>query len=178
MVEKFGSKLSFNVHEGEIVGVAGLAGAGKTELAEALYGLSSTKALIELSGKRVKITSPAAAIKSGICLIPEERRKQGLFVHEPVSVNLSIQSLRSIASSLWISKQKEHALANRLISRLNISAASPSISTSLLSGGNQQKVVIGKWLNTDSSLFLFDEPTKGIDVGAKRSISADSQACG
>ncbi|USK35333.1 sugar ABC transporter ATP-binding protein [Bacillus sp. F19] len=170
VVEKFGSKLSLNVHEGEIVGVAGLAGAGKTELAEALYGLSSTKASIVFRGKQVKITSPAAAIKSGICLIPEERRKQGLFVHEPVSVNLSIQSLRSIANGLWISKQKEQALANRLISRLNISAASPSISTSLLSGGNQQKVVIGKWLNTDSSLFLFDEPTKGIDVGAKKEV--------
>lgn len=170
VVEKFGSKLSIHVHEGEIVGVAGLAGAGKTELAEALYGLSTTKASVELRGKRVKLSSPAAAIQSGICLIPEERRKQGLFVHEPVSVNLSIQSLGSITKSLWISKQKEQALANRLISRLNISAASPSISTSLLSGGNQQKVVIGKWLNTDSSLFLFDEPTKGIDVSAKKEV--------
>ncbi|WP_446686109.1 sugar ABC transporter ATP-binding protein [Metabacillus herbersteinensis] len=164
------SSVNLTLHEGEIVGVAGLVGAGKTELAEAIFGLSKAKGKMEINGNKAQVSSPADAIKAGIALIPEERRRQGLFVDESVSVNVTLQLLKQFTSFQWIQKNKEKGLAADLINRLNIKPNSTTIPARLLSGGNQQKVVIGKWLQTDSSIFLFDEPTKGIDVHAKKEV--------
>ncbi|WP_034765102.1 sugar ABC transporter ATP-binding protein [Rossellomorea vietnamensis] len=163
--------IHLSVKEGEIVGVAGLVGAGKTELAKALFGTSRLEGgEFFLKGRKLKIHSPKDAVQNGLALVPEERRKEGLFIHESVQHNLSFPSLKKVSNGLWINKKKERKLAQEKIRSLGIKTAHEDVQANFLSGGNQQKVSIGKWLTDEASVFLFDEPTKGVDVGAKKEI--------
>ncbi|WP_282241634.1 sugar ABC transporter ATP-binding protein [Psychrobacillus sp. NEAU-3TGS] len=163
--------LSFTVAAGEIVGIVGLVGAGKTELAKALFGLESLqRGSVELLGKKLKATHPRDAIDAGMALIPEERRKEGLFVHESLQTNASFPNLRKFSNPLFMNKRAEKSFAKDIIKRLQIKTDDTETPLVHLSGGNQQKVVIGKWTSRDSILYLFDEPTKGVDIGAKADI--------
>jgi simple sugar transport system ATP-binding protein len=163
---------SFHVKAGEIVGIAGLVGAGKTELCKALFGASPTvSGTVRLNGKELKLTSPHAAVKSGLALVPEERRKEGVLVAESVSSNLTAVSLKKFSKLFgFIDRRSEKNTAQEYIKALGIKTPSESAKVENLSGGNQQKVAIGRWLLADADVYIFDEPTKGVDVGAKRDI--------
>lgn len=169
-VDKTGTTVDLYAHRGEIVGIAGLVGAGKTELAESLIAHRKAFGEWQLDGRRYTFSSPHEAIAAGLCLIPEERRKQGLFLPESVQTNLTVRLLSRLSRWQWISRRKETDAANKLVRSLGIHPPSLSTAVRHLSGGNQQKVVIGKWLNTNARVFLFDEPTKGIDVHAKQEV--------
>ncbi|CAM4040332.1 sugar ABC transporter ATP-binding protein [Mesobacillus thioparans] len=163
---------SFHVKAGEIVGIAGLVGAGKTELCKALFGASPTvSGTASLNGKKLKLTSPHAAVKNGLALVPEERRKEGVLVAESVSSNLTAVSLKKFSRLFgFIDRRSEKNIAQEYIKALGIKTPSESAKVENLSGGNQQKVAIGRWLLADADVYIFDEPTKGVDVGAKRDI--------
>jgi len=163
---------SLHVRAGEIVGLAGLVGAGKTELCKALFGAAPTKSgTVKLKGKILKLTSPHAAVKSGLALVPEERRKEGVLVAESVTSNLTAVNLNKFSGFLsFINRRAEKKTAQEYIKALGIKTSSESAKVENLSGGNQQKVAIGRWLIADADVYIFDEPTKGVDVGAKRDI--------
>lgn len=160
------------VRQGEIVGLAGLVGAGKTELCKALFGDTKLKAgKVMLKGNQVKLSSPHAAVQHGIALVPEERRKEGILVKDTVATNLSAANLSKFTGFLsFLDRNKEKHSALDLISSLGIKTPSEDTIVENLSGGNQQKIAIGKWLVADADVYLFDEPTKGVDVGAKKDI--------
>jgi len=164
--------INMTVRRGEIVGIAGLVGAGKTELCKTLFGayrIDSGK--IKLDGKVVNPGNPTQAVKRGFALVPEERRKEGILVEDSVYANLTMPSLQNFLNKLgFVVKFRQLATARRLIEELGIKTPSESQTVALLSGGNQQKVVVGKWLISDSEVYIFDEPTKGVDVGAKHDI--------
>lgn len=164
--------VSLKVHKGEIVGLAGLVGAGKTELCRILFGAASKKrGIVRKQGKALHYRTPHQAVAEGLAMIPEERRREGIFVEETVAVNLTVADLTPHTSvKLWINKAKERLAANSMISKLGIKTPSEKAIVANLSGGNQQKIAIGKWLLADADLYIFDEPTKGVDVGAKRDI--------
>ncbi|WP_033542350.1 sugar ABC transporter ATP-binding protein [Planococcus sp. CAU13] len=163
--------VSFAVKAGEIVGIVGLVGAGKTELAKALFGAEKTvSGTIEIAGRKMRINHPGDAIRAGMALIPEERRKEGLFVHDSLRANASFPNLRKFSKGLFMNKPAENDFAQEIIDKLNIKTGSTETPLVHLSGGNQQKVAIGKWMSLDSLLYLFDEPTKGVDIGAKVDI--------
>lgn len=164
--------INLHVKSGEIVGIAGLVGAGKTELCKALYGESqSIKGQITIKNQKVNIKSPYYAVKHGIALIPEERRKEGILVNESVASNISITCLNKICKlKTVLDFKKEREIARKMISNLRIKTPSEQQKVGLLSGGNQQKVVVAKWLNSEADIYIFDEPTKGVDVGAKKDI--------
>ena len=153
---------------GEILGIAGLVGSGRTELLEALFGANDDLAFeLELDGKPISSRSPAAAIEAGIALVPEDRRKQGLIGIMSVADNLTLAVPHKVARRGWLTRGGTARLAERYIDELGIKVYGPEQRTDTLSGGNQQKVVIAKWIARDSTVFLFDEPTKGVDVGAR-----------
>lgn len=159
------------VRSGEVLAVVGLVGAGKTELARILGGADKHEAgWIELRGKKTKFMQPADAIKAGIVLVPEERRKQGIFVHQSVDLNLTLPVLDKVSRLGFISRQKEKRLSSDVARSLGVKAASGDQLALYLSGGNQQKLAIGKWLESGAEIFIFDEPTKGVDIGAKSDI--------
>ena len=164
--------VSFTVRAGEIVGITGLVGAGRTELCKTLFGaypISSGELL--LHGKPLKIKSPHSAVKQGVALVPEERRKEGILVEEPVYVNLTLPSLDKFTKGPdFVNAKAERTIARQVIEELGIVTPSENQKVAYLSGGNQQKVAVGKWLIADAELYIFDEPTKGVDVGAKRDI--------
>ena len=164
--------VSITASEGEIIGIAGLVGAGKTELCKALFGLSKIKSgEIILKGKKLKLKSPSHAVKEGIALVPEERRKEGVLVTESVATNLTSASLHKFTNILsFLNTKDEQRKAVELINSLGIKTPSTESKVQNLSGGNQQKVAIGKWLIADADIYIFDEPTKGVDVGAKKDI--------
>jgi ABC-type sugar transport system ATPase subunit len=164
--------VSFNVCKGEIVGIAGLVGAGRTELVEAIFGVNKLdNGLIEINGNPIRIGSPTKAVTAGIGLIPDDRKLKGLVPEAAVDFNLGMATQRKFASRLGFRfREKEAAAAQNIIERLRVILHSAKQHVSSLSGGNQQKIVIGKSLITDSSILFFDEPTRGIDVGAKREI--------
>ncbi|MBA2874265.1 sugar ABC transporter ATP-binding protein [Thermaerobacillus caldiproteolyticus] len=170
LIPKTNTTVNLQIRQGEIVGIAGLVGAGKTELAESLFAHTKTTGEWFIRGKRYTFSSPKEAIEAGICFIPEERRKQGLFMSETVRTNLTVRLLSSLTKGQWVIKRKEAEVAQQLIETLHIRPSSPHALVKQLSGGNQQKVVIGKWLQTNSDVFIFDEPTKGIDVNAKAEV--------
>lgn len=163
--------VSLTVGQGEIVGLAGLVGAGKSELCRTLFGILPRSAgEIWLGGRPVQLRSPADAVALGMGLVPEERRKEGLFCLESVCFNLGIASLKQWSRLSFLSPQKMAQNARTQIQRLGIKTPSPRQRTELLSGGNQQKTVVGKWLAAGCRLYLLDEPTKGVDVGAKAEL--------
>ena len=164
--------INMEVRRGEIIGISGLVGAGKTELCKTLFGeFGKVKGTYEVAGKPVNPGHPAEAIALGIALIPEERRKEGVFLEESVNRNLSMVTLKKYAGFLsFIRRGEEMKAAEGKIDSLTIKTPSPNQKVGLLSGGNQQKVTIGKWLDSNAEVYIFDEPTKGIDVGAKNEI--------
>ncbi len=164
--------VSFQVRAGEIVGITGLVGAGKTELCKTLFGAFPIKSgEVLLHGKPLKISSPHKAVKQGVALVPEERRKEGILVDEPVFVNLTLPSLDKFTNGPdFVNTKAEREVAKKVINELGIVTPSENQKVAYLSGGNQQKVAVGKWLIADAEVYIFDEPTKGVDVGAKRDI--------
>ncbi|SDG39620.1 sugar ABC transporter ATP-binding protein [Marvinbryantia formatexigens] len=164
--------INFSVYEGEIVGFAGLMGAGRTETTRAIFGVDSKESgEIYVDGKQVKINCPMDAIKNGVVLAPEDRKKDGLCTKLSIRQNLSLPNLDWVCNKLGIiSSSKEEALCEKAVQDLKIKTPNVEIDSGNLSGGNQQKVVVGKWLARDSRVVIFDEPTRGIDVGAKVEI--------
>jgi simple sugar transport system ATP-binding protein len=164
--------ISLNVKRGEIIGIAGLVGAGKTELCKTLFSaLKQSSGTVKLNGKAIKYKSPNAAVKHGFALVPEERRREGVLITDPVYSNISIASMKKYTGLFSVvNSLKERKDACQMIKDLGIKTPSENQEVALLSGGNQQKVVLGKWLNSESEIYIFDEPTKGIDVGAKRDM--------
>ncbi len=163
--------ISFQLHAGEIVGIAGLAGAGRTELCESLFGLKpADRGTIGVRGQPVDLRSPRDAIRAGLALIPEDRALQGLATALPLAHNLTLPALKKVSRLGFIEPGRELSAATESMARLNIRANSGRQITSSLSGGNQQKVVIAKWLLSGAKIFLFDEPTRGIDIGAKLEV--------
>ena len=164
--------IDLQVRKGEIIGVAGLVGAGKTELCKTLFGAyRSSAGEICLNGKKINPKNPTQAVARGLALVPEERRKEGILVTDPLYANITISSLNKFLNKIrFVSKGKQRAAAKTMIQELGIKTPSENQVVALLSGGNQQKVVVGKWLVSDSEIYIFDEPTKGVDVGAKRDI--------
>lgn len=161
--------ISFTVRAGEIVGLAGLVGAGRTETCRALFGLDKADAgKVFVAGKPVTVRSPREAVEQGIALIPEDRQKTGLATALPVGYNLTVADIGKVSRmGFFIDHGKERSLAAEFSKKLRIKCESPRQLAGRLSGGNQQKVVIAKWLVRGARVFLFDEPTRGIDVGAK-----------
>ena len=163
--------ISFSLKKGEILGFGGLVGAGRTEVAEAIFGADSiTSGSIKLNGKDVKILSPDKALGLGIGLIPEDRKNMGLILGLSIQTNMSFSILKKITDNIFINKKKEMKICNGLKKDLQIKAHDLNFKVNTLSGGNQQKVVIAKILAQDCNILIFDEPTRGIDVGAKHEI--------
>ncbi|MBD5094296.1 MAG: sugar ABC transporter ATP-binding protein [Subdoligranulum sp.] len=163
--------VSFNVRRGEIVGISGLVGAGKSELCKTIFGARDKKSgTVKLDGKALKINSPTDAVRCKLGLVPEERRKEGVLVDEPIYFNLSAANLAKFCNGLIVSRKKQLDNAEGYIKSLGIVTPSSSQRVALLSGGNQQKVAVGKWLAADCDVYIFDEPTKGVDIGAKHDI--------
>jgi len=163
--------VSLYVRKGEVVGIAGLVGAGKSELCKTLFGaMKKKKGEIVYKDKILKINNPTDAVSHSIALVPEERRKEGILVQETVDFNLSVANLSDYCSLSFVNNKKTAANAKQYVETLGIKTPSIYQKTAFLSGGNQQKVVIGKWLSADCDVYIFDEPTKGVDVGAKREI--------
>lgn len=164
--------INFSVYEGEIVGFAGLMGAGRTETTRAIFGVDPKESgEIYVDGKQVKITCPMDAIKNGVVLAPEDRKKDGLCTKLSIRQNLALPNLDWVCNKFGvISSSKEEALCEKAVQDLKIKTPNVEIDSGNLSGGNQQKVVVGKWLARDSRVVIFDEPTRGIDVGAKVEI--------
>ncbi len=163
--------LSFRLHEGEIVGVAGLVGAGRTELLQTLFGISRPLAgEILVNDRKVELHSPFEAIAAGLALVPEDRKQHGLILEFPVRENLSLPWLFRDQRWKFVRKRQERRLAADTIERLHIRTPGDRQVVQFLSGGNQQKVVLGKWLSLAPKVLLMDEPTRGVDIGAKAEI--------
>lgn len=163
--------ISLHLRKGEILGIAGLAGAGKTELCKALFGASKSRvARGELNQQPWQPRDPADSVLRGLALVPEERRKEGIFIDEPVSMNLAVCADNSFSRWSLFGHRQAWRWAEEVIARVGVRARGPGQVLRRLSGGNQQKVAIGKWLRNDASVLIFDEPTKGVDVKAKTDL--------
>lgn len=163
--------ISLRLHRGEILGIAGLAGAGKTELCKALFGATPSQVESgELNGKPWKPKEPHLSVEQGLALVPEERRKEGIFIDEDIPMNLSVTADDTFSRWSIFNRRQSMSWAKDIISRLGIRASGPMQKLARLSGGNQQKVAIGKWLRSESQVLIFDEPTKGVDIKAKTDV--------
>ncbi len=163
--------ISIDVHRGEVVGLAGLVGAGRTDVARCIFGLEPPDAgSIEVDGAPVRIANPQDAIARGFALVPEDRKAQGLVLIASVAANLTLSALRRISSGGVLSRGAEDRLVRDYVGKLGIKTASTRQAVENLSGGNQQKVVLSRWLATNPKLMMLDEPTRGVDVGAKAEI--------
>lgn len=163
--------INFSLRKGEILGFYGLVGAGRTELMQALSGVSRpSSGEIILNGKSVQFRQPADAIQAGIVCVPEERQKQGAIIELSIAQNISLPQLSKLNRNGVLNEAKEWALADEYARRLQVKAFSWRQAVETLSGGNQQKVVIGKWLATHPDVIILDEPTKGIDIGSKAAV--------
>ncbi|MDU0201976.1 sugar ABC transporter ATP-binding protein [Paenibacillus sp. MAH-36] len=163
--------VSFALRRGEILGVVGLVGAGKTELSRLIFGADAADGgEVWLSGRKLSLRQPGDAVRAGIALVPEERRKQGVLVEETVKRNLSLPILRKLSSLGFVRQREEREHATKMVAQLGVQPNDPNRVVKHLSGGNQQKVAVGKWLPTNADVYMFDEPTKGVDVGAKSDI--------
>lgn len=163
--------ISFSVRKGEILGFYGLVGAGRSEVMQAVFGMTKTASgTIVLDGETIAPKSAADAVEAGIVYVPEERGKQGVITGEPIFKNVSLPSIDKTSAKGFIRMAEEFALARTYTERLDLRASSLSQNVSTLSGGNQQKVVIAKWLATLPKVIILDEPTKGIDIGSKAAV--------
>jgi rhamnose transport system ATP-binding protein len=162
---------TLSVRRGEIVGLAGLVGSGRTQLAETIFGLTPADGgEIAIDGAPAAITSAADAIALGIGYVPEDRRQHGVVLDMSIAANASLANLRSVSTNGLISREAEHASAARYVDSLRIKASSVEAEVGSLSGGNQQKVALARWLATNPSILILDEPTQGVDVGSKAEI--------
>ena len=167
-VENNSPEISFHVNKGEILGVAGMVGSGRTEIANAIFGVQRKYGgRVLLNGRELSIRQPIDSIKNGIAYITEDRQRFGLMLGAPIIENLAIVGMQTKIKGAFISVKALIPRFQKIIENLKIKAASPMQTVSTLSGGNQQKVVLGKWLFADFEFFIFDEPTRGIDVNAK-----------
>lgn len=163
--------ISLRLRKGEILGIAGLAGAGKTELCKALFGASKSKVTRgELNSQPWRPRDPADSVIRGLALVPEERRKEGIFIEEPIAMNLSVSADNSFSRWGLFGHRKAWRWAQEVIARVGVRTTGPGQTLRRLSGGNQQKVAIGKWLRGNANVVIFDEPTKGVDVKAKTDL--------
>ncbi|WP_339194347.1 sugar ABC transporter ATP-binding protein [Paenibacillus sp. FSL P4-0176] len=163
--------VNLSVSRGEVLAVVGLVGAGKTESSRLLIGADRLEGgEIRLNNRNLRLSQPADAAALGIVSVPEERRKQGILIQENVERNLSLPLLSRLSTLGFVSRKRERLNAESLVKQLGIKTSSVKQEVKYLSGGNQQKVAIGKWLNADADVFIFDEPTKGVDIGAKSDI--------
>ncbi|MGV3616440.1 MAG: ATP-binding cassette domain-containing protein [Fimbriimonas sp.] len=162
--------VTLEVRRGEILGVYGLVGAGRSELARAIFGLDPYTGEVELNGKSLHIHRPAAAMKAGLAYLPEDRLNEGIFSTHSCATNVTVAALRNMGSFGLISARKEGEAASRTIRDLQVKLDKPSQPINTLSGGNQQKLVLGRWMETQPELLILDEPTRGVDVGAKAQI--------
>ena len=165
-------QISFSLNKGEIVGIFGLMGAGRTELLETIFGLHKNRMSGEIyvGQKEIKIKCPADAVKAGIALVPEDRKKDGLILGMDVRTNISLPVLNRLEDYGVLNKKRELALAKKYIRELMIKTPSENKLVKELSGGNQQKIVLSKWLATNPTILLLDEPTRGIDINARYEI--------
>ncbi len=164
--------ISFSVRKGEVLGFAGLVGAGRSEIMMSLFGCEPrrTGGTVLLNGKKVSFSNSLEAIHNGIGFVPEDRKRQGLVLGNTVGYNIALASLQYIMKGIAINKMKRQNMINSYINDLKIKTSSPEAEVLSLSGGNQQKVVLAKWLATKPDLLILDEPTRGVDVGAKFEI--------
>jgi len=165
--------VSFNIHSGEIVGFAGLVGAGRSETMKAIFGLTpGYKGDIYIRGKKTEIHSPVEAMKHGIALVPEDRKKEGLYKVQSVRFNSTIEVLGQFIKGVFVDNKKEREITQKYIDMMSTKTPTQEQVIGNLSGGNQQKVIIGRWLATAPDILILDEPTRGVDVGAKSEIYA------
>lgn len=163
--------ISLQLHRGEVLGLGGLVGAGRTEFAELLFGVKKIESgTLLMNGKEVRIKSPEQAMKHGIVLMPEDRKGEGIILDMTIRENMVLSVLKKISDSLVINKRKEKTLVDRYIRAMSVKTPSPEQKVKNLSGGNQQKVVLAKGMATEPGIVIIDEPTRGIDVGAKREV--------
>lgn len=168
---KMAKGASFEVHKGEIVGFAGLVGAGRSETMKAVFGLTpGSTGDVYVDGQKVTIKSPVDAIKYGIALVPEDRKLEGLYKVQSVRFNSTIEVLGEFIKRLRVDADKEEEITQKYIDMMATKTPSQEQVIGNLSGGNQQKVMIGRWLATSPKLLILDEPTRGVDVGAKAEI--------
>jgi len=171
--ERLPHPASLTLYEGEILGLAGMVGAGRTEAARALFGADALRSgQIVLKDTPIRPQSPKEAVEAGLALVPEDRKTQGLFLDQSIRTNITLSSLNKLTRFGVIQSGRETETVERVRRELSIAMASPELEAQHLSGGNQQKVVLAKWLQTSPSVIIFDEPTRGVDVGAKFEIYA------
>jgi len=169
--KNFLKDISFKVRSGEIVGFAGLVGAGRSEVMRALFAVDPKESgEIYIHGKKTEINSTVDALKAGLGFVPEDRKEQGLILKQTIRVNASLAALKSVANGWFIDKKRENSLTDEYVAKLKVKTPSNEQKIMNLSGGNQQKVVIAKWMATGPKVLILDEPTRGIDVGAKKEI--------
>lgn len=162
---------SFYIRKGEILGFSGLIGAGRTELMRLIFGIDEkSSGTFRMEGKEVKLNSPKTAVKNGITYIPEDRKLEGLFLEKSIAFNTSICSLGQIVRKFHVNRRTERDMVMRYGNRMKLKMASPNQEVRALSGGNQQKVLIARWLTVSEKVIILDEPTRGIDVGSKADI--------
>lgn len=173
--KKVVDSVTFSVRKGEVLGIAGLMGAGRSELLMSIFGAWQGRYSREISvdGQRVDIDSPADAIRNGVGFVTEDRKRFGLILEQTILDNMTLAGLKSISGSFLTHRTRETIAAQRSMQSLRVKANSPLTVAGTLSGGNQQKVVLGKWLLTNPRVLFLDEPTRGIDVGAKQEIYAE-----
>jgi rhamnose transport system ATP-binding protein len=163
--------ISFELRQGEILGLAGLVGAGRTDVARAIFGIApASQGAIKISGQPVRITSPQQAMKLGLAYVPEDRQNHGLVLPMTISHNITLPILSEFARIGWLNQNGEQQSALRAASQMEVKAAGVWQKVRELSGGNQQKVVLAKWLTTQPRILILDEPTRGIDVGTKAAV--------
>jgi ABC-type sugar transport system ATPase subunit len=164
--------VSFSLRAGEVLGLAGLVGAGRSELAQALFGLdSAARGGVFVDGRPVRLDSPRAALRHGLGLVPEERQRQGLVLGQSGRANTTLPILSRLSRAGFVRRAQEHALVDEYFARLRV-RGTPEAAVAGLSGGNQQKIVLARWLAAQSRVLILDEPTRGVDVGAKAEIHA------
>lgn len=163
--------VSFDLHRGEILGITGLLGSGRTETANVLFGIDELDSgMIEYDGKRIDFLTPQKAVKMGIAFCTEDRREKGIIETLSVATNIVISALKEVSNGIILNQKKCNDITEYYIKKLNVKTPSYNQKIELLSGGNQQKVILARWLASNPKLIILDEPTRGIDVGAKREI--------
>jgi ABC-type sugar transport system ATPase subunit len=164
--------VSFSVRAGEIVGLAGLVGAGRTEVLEAIAGVTAHGGEVRLDGRVLAGDAPAR-VRRGVAIVPEDRARHGLFLENPVAMNMSLAWIDRTSRARLVDRRGEAGLVSRMVARMQLRPPQPARRVQTLSGGNQQKAVIGRWLAVDPAVLLLDEPTRGVDVGARAEIHAE-----